>query len=129
VSKPFIYFATYSIKPGKLALARQEARAIGDLVREREPRLIAFHLFLNEAAQQMTCVQVHPDSESMATHMAVIAQHLAASWDWLDTIHVEQALGTPPDVLTRYAEEYNEPLQVFGEQITGFTRAAEPVAP
>jgi hypothetical protein len=60
--------------------------------------------------------------------MAVIAQHLDASWDWLDAIHVEQALGTPPEVLTRYAQEYDEPLQVFGEQLTGFTRAGERVA-
>jgi hypothetical protein len=122
MTEPFIYFATHTLKPGKLEQVREFCRTHASFVEEKEPQLLAFHLYLDEANERLSIVQIHPDSESMATHMAVIAEHLADAWDWLGETQVEQALGTPPPVLTRFAQEYNEPLEVFGYYGGGFTR-------
>jgi hypothetical protein len=59
----------------------------------------------------------------MATHMAVIANHLATAWDWLDPgSSTQQVLGAPPTVLTDYAQNYNEDLDSYPIFVAGFTR-------
>ena len=47
------------------------------LVEANEPRLIAFHIFVNEDGTQATTIQVHPDAASMAFHMQVIGQKIS----------------------------------------------------
>lgn len=66
---------------------------------------------------------MHPDSDSMATHMAVIAEHLTTAWDWLKHGSTEpMVLGTPPDVLVNYAQEFDETFDSYPTHIAGFTR-------
>jgi hypothetical protein len=128
MDEPFVYIASYTVKPGKLDEARRITREVGELVEAEEPQLIAFHIYLDEARERVITVQVHPDRESMATHMHVVARHLATAWDWLDTTIATQALGPPPEQLVRYAAEYGEPLDVYATRLTGFTRAAQPTS-
>jgi hypothetical protein len=123
MNEPFVYVATYSVKPGMIEDARRRITALGDLVESEEPELVAFHLYLDEENARVTNVQVHPDSDSMATHMRVVARHLADAGDWLGETLVQQVLGTPPPELVRYAEEYGEPLDIFETRLTGFTRS------
>jgi hypothetical protein len=64
----------------------------------------------------------------MATHMAVIANHLATAWDWLDPdSSVQQVLGNPPKVLTDYTREFNEELDSYPTFVAGFARTAAQV--
>jgi|GEM_PF-1318007 hypothetical protein len=123
MSEPFIYIASYQIKPGHLKEARHRLRDITTLVEQREPQLRSFHFYLDQARERVIGVQIHPDAESMATHMAVIANHLATAWDWLDPgSATQQALGAPPRVLTDYARNYNEDLDSYPTFVAGFTR-------
>lgn len=124
MSEPFIHIASYQIKPGALDEARRRLREVAALVEGREPRLRSFHFYLDEARERAICVQVHPDAQSMATHMAVIADHLATASEWLDLGSVtQQVLGAPPKALTDYAREYNEDLDSYPTFVAGFTRA------
>ena len=84
LSEPFIYIGSYRIKPDFLDVAPQRLRDVAALVEEKEPQLRSFHFYLDEDHGRAICVQVHPDGASMATHMAVIANHLATAWDWLE---------------------------------------------
>jgi hypothetical protein len=123
MNEPFIYIASYQIKPGHLEDARHRLRDVTTLVEEQEPRLRSFHFYLDQARERVIGVQIHPDAESMATHMAVIANHLATAWDWLDPgSSTQQALGVPPRVLTGYARTYNEDLDSYPTFVAGFTR-------
>lgn len=127
--EPFIYIASYGIKPGFRDVARQRLRNVAALVEAQEPRLHSFHFYVDEDRGRAICVQVHPDAESMATHMSVIASHLATAWDWLDLDSVEQqVLGTPPRVLADYAREYNEEMDSYPMFVAGFSRTAAQVA-
>lgn len=75
-------------------------------------------------------VQVHPDAESVLTHMAVIAQHLATAWDLLDlNSGVLHLLGAPPRALTDYAQEFNIETHRYPTLAAGFTQAPPPDAP
>ena len=73
MSEPFIYIASYQVKPGHLEEARHRLRDVSALVEEREPQLRSFHFYLDQARERVICVQIHPNAEPMATHMAMIA--------------------------------------------------------
>lgn len=125
MSEPFVYIAGYQVKPGKLEEARGRLRDLAELVEQREPQLGAFHFFLDEARQRAICVQVHPEPDSMATHMAVIAEHLTTAWDWLEHDSTEPiVLGTPPAALVTYAQEFGETFDSYPTHVAGFTRLA-----
>lgn len=128
MSEPFIFIGSYRIKPEFLEVAPERLRDVSALVEEQEQQLQSFHFFLDQDRGRAICVQVHPDAASMATHMAVIANHLATAWDWLDPDgSVQQVLGTPPDVLSDYAREFNEELDSYPTFVAGFTRTAAQV--
>ena len=128
MSEPFIYIGSYRIKPDFLDVAPLRLRDVAALVEEKEPQLRSFHFYLDEDQGRAICVQVHPDAQSMAAHMAVIANHLATAWDWLELdTSVHQVLGTPPRALTDYAREFNEELDSYPTFVAGFTRSADEV--
>jgi hypothetical protein len=127
MGEPFIYIGNYRIKHDKVREGLEILRAMTPLIEQHEPQLGAFHFFFDPATERVTCVQVHPNPQSMATHMAVIANHLDTAWDWLDQDSVTTtALGTPPDVLTNYARAFNEPLELYPTHLAGFTRIGTP---
>lgn len=123
MSTPFIWIGINRIKEGRLDEARQRVAEITAVVEEQEPRLQAFHFYLDENDRRLVCLQVHPDPESMATHMGVIAAHLTSAWDWLEQeSSASLALGTPPEIVTRYVTEFDEDMTVYPTHAAGFTR-------
>ena len=90
---PFIYVGTTSIKPGKLEEARKQLAEVVDFIETNHPRMIAFHLFLDEEGTKLTVVQVHPDAASMEFHLEVNAKHFATVFDYLDAQLTEQYYG------------------------------------
>jgi hypothetical protein len=47
MSEPFIFLGTHSIREGKLQDLKQYEQELVALVEANEPRLIAFHIFVN----------------------------------------------------------------------------------
>ncbi len=125
MSEPFVYIASYGIKPEFLDSAAERLRDIARVVKEQEPRLSSFLFYLDPDRGRTIVVQVHPDGDSMATHMAIVANHIAHAWDWLDLDDSQQlVLGTPPDVLTEYWAEFKDALDTYPAFVAGFDRAA-----
>ena len=127
MSEPFIYLSTYVVRPGQFDEAQEAAREVARLVEAREPKMLVFQIFADEAGQQITTVQVHADAENMANHMSVISDHLARSGSWLESVTHAVALGRPPAVMTQWFQEAGEELSQYRRQLAGFTRAAVPV--
>jgi len=125
MSPPFIYVGTWTIKPGKLEAARKALAEHTGFIEQNEPRLIAFHIYFDADGTKAGVVQVHPDAESMDTHMKLIASHLT-SMDFIGEIVHEQAFGTPTDSFSELLRGYADagiPVTVLGEHEGGFTRA------
>ena len=106
---PFIFLGTYSIKPGKLEEARKGLAKLVDFVETNEPRLIAFHCFLNDEGTKLTIHQLHPDAASMEFHMQVNAKHFATAFDYLDAQISEQYYGPMSDALAAELSKWDEP--------------------
>ena len=124
---PFIYVGKWSVKPGKLETARTWLAEHARFIEENEPRLIAFHVYLDPDGSKGSVVQVHPDAESMDHHMELISDHLEAAGDFIGEILSEQAYGAPTESFSELLRGYAAsgiPVSVLPEHLGGFTREA-----
>ena len=93
MSGSFIYVGTMRIKPGKVEDVHKSMAELVDFVETNEPRMIAFHAYLEEEERTLTIVQVHPDAASMEFHMQINAKHFATAFDSLESVLSEQYYG------------------------------------
>jgi hypothetical protein len=125
---PFIFIATNRLKAGRLDLERARVPGLVEFIEANEPRLIAFNEYLNEAGDEVTVVQVHPDAESMEAHLGIVRERAQEAYgQTLDATVRIQVFGQPTqailDTLRRQASSGVE-ISVNGEHLGGFTRSA-----
>ncbi|HJP65575.1 MAG TPA: antibiotic biosynthesis monooxygenase [Actinomycetota bacterium] len=124
MSEPLIVMLSYSIKPGKEEEARKRIAELVDFVETNEPRMIAFHVYLDQEGKSASIVQVHPDSASMEFHMQLNAKHFATAVDWLDTSFGQQYLGPISDALAAEIAKWDEAFTHVPVHEAGFTRTS-----
>jgi quinol monooxygenase YgiN len=125
---PFIFIATNRLKPGQLDRERERASALVEFIERAEPRVIAFNEYVNEAGDEVTVVQIHPDAASMEAHMQIVGERAQAAYaETLDATVRVQVFGQPTeaifDTLRQQAGSGVE-VTVNGEHLGGFTRSA-----
>ena len=126
MSGPFIFIATNRLKPGKLADERNRVPGLVDFVEANEPRVIAFNEYVNESGTEVAVVQVHPDADSMAFHMKVVAERAASAY--AETVAATtsiQVFGAPSNAvleLLRRQAGTGVALSVKPDHLGGFTR-------
>jgi hypothetical protein len=127
LSGPFIFIATNRLKPGKLADEKQRVPGLVDFVEENEPQVIALNEYANDDGTEVAVVQIHPDADSMESHLEVVAERAAAAYaeTVAETTSI-QVFGAPGDavldVLARQAGA-GVPLTVKPFHLGGFTRS------
>ena len=100
MSGPFIFVATNRLKPGKLAEERERVPGLVEFIEANEPQLIAFNEYVNKEGTEVAVVQVHPDADSMAFHMEVIAERTAAAYaETVDATTSIQVFGAPTEAV------------------------------
>jgi hypothetical protein len=128
MSSPFIFIATNRLKPGRLELERQRVPGLVEFIEANEPRLIAFNEFVNEAGDEVTVVQVHPDPASMEAHMEIVRERAQEAYaDTLDATIRIQVFGRPTDaILETLRQQAGNGVEIIvnGEHLGGFTRSA-----
>ena len=132
MSAPFVYVSITSVKPGRLEALRAQLAEVVDFVETNEPRMIAFHTFLDEPGRTLTIVQLHPDSSSMEFHMQVNAKHFATAFDFLESIVSEQYYGEISPALAAELAKWDDPAVAVTRLPVhegGFTRTTVRSAP
>ncbi len=125
MAQPFIFIGTHKIKEGKLEEYRKELQELVELVETNEPRLIAFNIYVDEATNRVTGVQVHPDAASMEFHMTVIGEHLRTAYDYIEKTESIEVYGEATDALMegiRANTPEGTPLRIVPAHEAGFTR-------
>ena len=126
MSGPFIFIATNRLKPGKLDDEKARVPGLVDFIEANEPRLIAFNEYVNDDGTEVAVVQVHPDAESMAFHMEVVAERAAAAYaETVDATTGVQVFGTPSNTVVEMLRRQagaGVPLIVKPHHLGGFTR-------
>ena len=85
----------HKIKETKAEELKRNLRALPDIIGEKEPRLLGFHVFLNEDETRAAVVQIHPDADSFEFQMKVAGEHISASYQNLDETASTWIFGTP----------------------------------
>ena len=123
---PLIFIATNRLKPGRLDRERARVPGLVEFVEASEPRLIAFNEYVDEGGTEVAVVQVHPDGDSMAFHMEVVAERAASAYaETIDATTSIQVFGMPStavvEMLRRQAGS-GVPLSVKPHHLGGFIR-------
>jgi len=72
-----------TIRPGKVAELRTAMSELADFVEEKEPRAIAYDVYIDFDDSAVTVLQVHPDSASAEFHMDIAADMFSQFRDLL----------------------------------------------
>ena len=125
---PFIFIATNRLKAGRLDLERARVPGLVEFIEANEPRLIAFNEYVNEAEDEVTVVQVHPDAESMEAHLEIVSERAQEAYArTLDATVRIQVFGRSTqailDPLRQQASSGVE-ISINGEHLGGFIRSA-----
>jgi hypothetical protein len=128
VKGPLIFIATNRLKPGRLDSERARVPGLVEFVEANEPRLIAFNEYVNEAGDEVSVVQVHPDADSMEAHIAIVAQRARAAYaETLDATVRIQVFGQPSEeMLAALKQQAGEGVEIalHTEHLGGFTRVS-----
>jgi hypothetical protein len=128
MSSPFIFIATNRLKPGQLDRERKRVPGLVEFVAASEPRLIAFNEYVNDAGDEVSVVQIHPDAESMEAHMEIVRERAQQAYaETLDATVRIQVFGRPTDTILEALRQQagnGVDITVNGEHLGGFTRSA-----
>ena len=90
--------------------------------------MIAFNEYVNEAGEEVSVVQVHPDAASMQAHIALVAERAQAAYaGTLDATVRIQVFGQPSEeTLTALKQQAGEGAEIalHPEHLGGFTRVS-----
>jgi hypothetical protein len=105
MSGPLIFISHSRVKPGKLAEYREHVTEAADLVESDEPRMIGFNNYASLDGTDVSTVQIHPDAESLDTHLKLFAEKLQArAFDALDSSEVD-VYGEPSESARQQLEQ------------------------
>lgn len=133
MTAPLIFIGTHRIKEGKREeFLRYFTDFCADVVEPKEPQLHSFYGCTSPESDLVTVVQVHPDSESLMTHMSIGREHFATAYaEYLEPDSSIQVYGTPSaEVLQTMAaiaqtDPDAESPVVLREPFAGFDRLSE----
>ena len=77
------------------------------LAEEKEPRLLAFHIYVSEDQSSEVVLQIHPDAESMQHHLEVMREKVRETFAYTDFESLE-IYGQPNDELREWIERVSE---------------------
>jgi hypothetical protein len=123
MSGPLIFITRSTVKPGRWAQQLEHDREATEIVDSEEPRVIAFNTWSSNDQAEMSCIQVHPDAESLDAHLKIFYERLAErAGDALDTYEID-IYGTPSDgVLESMQQVPGAQVRVHPVHLSGFLR-------
>jgi hypothetical protein len=70
-SEPIVYIDHSDIREGSLEELKGRVGRLVDFIEAREPQLITYGFYIDEAAAKMIVIAVHPDSASLELHLDI----------------------------------------------------------
>jgi quinol monooxygenase YgiN len=123
VSAPFIVKSVSRIHPGKADAYRPVVAEFCKLAEEREPRLLGFHIYVDEDRSSETVIQIHPDADSMQHHLDVMGPQVRETFAFTDFERLE-IYGEPNDALEEWIPRVSQGIAFTFHPVHwgGFTR-------
>ncbi|SRR5260370_25041385 len=129
MSGPFIFIATNRLKEGTFDAEQQRVPGLASFVETNEPRLIAFHEYASDGHNEVTVVQIHPDTASMEFHLGIIGDRSRDAYaQTLEATTGIRVYGTPSEQILRMLRQQagsGVPLSIYPHHLGGFTRTSQ----
>jgi hypothetical protein len=126
VAGPIIFVATNRLKDDALEAERARVGELVEFVEREEPQVLGFNEYVNEAGDEVTVVQIHPDAASLEKHLGVIADRARHAYEeTLDRTVRIQVFGELPDPVTsalRKQASDGVEIIISAERLGGFLR-------
>lgn len=126
MSGPFITVTSAKVREGKLDEYIELNRRITETVEAREPRIIAFHVFLGQDQDTIVGLQFHPDPQSFEFHLEVVQDLIANASDILE-VHEYKVLGAFTETVSGMIESMigsGVSVEHLPGHVGGFTRSS-----
>ncbi len=112
MAAPIIYVDRSRIRAGMAERVNQQVQRLVDFIDSREPQLIGYEFYFDGSESEMTVIAIHPDPQSLETHMELGREAFLEFADLID-MQTIQVYGEPGQKARRLLEEKSEML---GEQ-------------
>lgn len=127
---PVIYIDRSDVHAGRWDELKAGIRTLAAFVDSHQPQMVAYGLYLDESANQMTVVSVHPDSTSLERHMEIGGPEFKKSAPFLVLREIE-VFGPLSEravelVQQKAATLGDEGAVTLHEQFAGFARVNPP---
>jgi hypothetical protein len=105
MSGPLIFISHSRVKQGKHEQYDAHCTEATEMVETEEPQMIAFNSYEAEDGTDVSTVQVHPDADSLDTHLKLFRERLAErAFDAVDSYEIN-VYGTPSDAAREFLEQ------------------------
>lgn len=123
MSGPLIFISRSRVKPGKLEQFEEHLLAANEIVDSEEPRMIGFNTYKSEDGSDTSTVQIHPDEDSVDTHLKIYFDRLAErTFDAVATYEID-IYGSPSEAtLQAMSQLPGVTVRVLPVHIAGFLR-------
>lgn len=105
LSAAIIYVGTHAIGEGKVDIAREAASQMVEFLEANHPRMAHFEIGVDEDASEMTVIQVHPDEESLNTHLELAKDKIAQAYEFLEGTNGIDIYGDPSESLVTKVQQ------------------------
>lgn len=120
---PLIYVGVHAVQTGKLEIAKQASTELATFLEANHPRMVAFEIYFDDDASDMTVIQVHPDEDSLRHHLQIAGEKIARAYEFLDATRKIDIYGTPSDGLVDQIRQMAMDAPVrFNKPHAGFNR-------
>jgi len=96
MSEMVLFVGTYTIPEGGLDAFYDQVRAMTELIRDHEPRVLTVGHYLNEDCSEGTTIHLHPDADSFDHHMETASRLIDRGTQIIDVTRIE-FYGKPND--------------------------------
>jgi hypothetical protein len=123
MSGPLVFITRSTVKPGKWEQQLEHDHEATEIVDSEEPRVIAFNTWSSDDQAEVSCIQVHPDAESLDAHLKIFYERLGElAGDALETYEID-IYGTPSEgVLESMQQVPGAQVRVHPVHLGGFLR-------
>ena len=109
--EPILYIDVSHIRPGRRHAVEALITDLVAFVKANEPQLLGYGFYIDEPGMTMTCVALHPDSESMDLHMNIGWEKFRAFGE-----HIEQrAIDVYGDVSESVIARLHHKIEMLGQ--------------
>jgi hypothetical protein len=126
MSEPIVYIDRSEIRAGKLEVVKMAIPQLVSFVKAKEPQLISYGIYLDEAGSTMSVIAIHPDSASMEFHLEIGGPEFRKFAELIDLRSID-VYGRPSDIVLTRLQQKAEMLGENGrvlvhDVVSGFAR-------